>query len=83
MKKTVVLALIVVCLMALGVVCIRPVRAQYQGGITINADGSVTPSTAPIQQVGDTYILTSNIVGTIAIQRNNAVFDGNDHTIIG
>jgi parallel beta-helix repeat protein len=83
MKKTVVLNIINVCLIALGTVYVRPVRAQYQGNITINADGSITPSTAPIHQVGDTYLLTSNVVGTITIHRNNAVFDGNDHTIIG
>lgn len=82
MKKTAVAALILVCLIALGVVCVRPVRAQYQGDITINADGSVSPSSAPIQQTGNTYVLTSNINGSITVQRNNTVLDGNGHTLI-
>ena len=81
MKKTVVLTLILICLMALGVVCIRPVRAQYQGDITINADGSVTPSTAPIQKVGNLYTLTSDVEGSITINGNNLVFNGNGHTV--
>jgi parallel beta-helix repeat protein len=84
MKETAA-ALIMVCLMALGVVCVMPVNAQpYQGGITISADGSVSPSTAPIQQTGDTYTVTgnlnntaSNIGGDIIVQRNNSVIEGN------
>jgi parallel beta-helix repeat protein len=83
MKKTVVLALILVCLMALGVVCIRPVKAQYQGDITINVDGSVSPSTAPIQHTGNIYVLTSNVNGSISVSRNNAVFDGQGYTLVG
>jgi parallel beta-helix repeat protein len=89
MKETVVATLILVCLMALGVVCVMPVKAQpYQGGITINADGSVSPSTALIQRTGDTYTLTgnlnitaSNIGGDIIVQRNNTVLDGNRHIV--
>jgi parallel beta-helix repeat protein len=82
MKKTAVLTLIFICLMALGMVCNRPVKAQYQGGITINADGSVTPSTAPVQQVGSIYTLTSDVTGSITVNGNNMVLDGNGHTII-
>jgi parallel beta-helix repeat protein len=82
MKETVVATLILVCLMALGVVCVMPVNAQpYQGGITISADGSVSPSTAPIQQEGDTYTLTSDVEGSIWLGRNDTVLDGNGHTI--
>ena len=83
MKKTAVPMLILICLMALGVVCIRPVKAQYQGDITINADGSVTPSTAPIQQAGNVYTLTSNVNGSITVERNNMILDGNGYTVSG
>jgi parallel beta-helix repeat protein len=83
MKETAA-ALILACLMVLGVVCVLPVNAQpYQGGITISADGSVTSSTAPIQQEGDTYTLTSDVEGSIAVGRNDTVLDGNGHTITG
>lgn len=83
MKKTAVATLIVICLMALGVVSVQPVKAQYQGDITINADGSITPSTAPIQHAGNIYVLTSNVNGSISISRNNSVFDGQGCNLLG
>lgn len=81
MKKTTLLALILICLIVLGVVCFRPVKAQYQGDITINADGSVTPSTAPIQRTGNLYVLTSNVDGSISVEGNNLILDGNGHAL--
>jgi parallel beta-helix repeat protein len=54
--------------------------------IYINADGTVTPSTAPIQRNGDVYKLTGNInseVDGIIIERNNTVLEGAGHTIQG
>ena len=84
MRKTAAVALILVCLMVLGVVCVRPVKAQSLGLITINSDGSVTPSTAPIHRVGNTYTLTNNIInGTIEVQRSDVVVDGAGFTIQG
>jgi parallel beta-helix repeat protein len=74
---------VILSLTALGMVCVRPVRAQYQGNIAINADGSVNPSTAPIQQTGDTYTLTGDVHGSISVLRSNMTFDGNGHSLIG
>jgi parallel beta-helix repeat protein len=83
-KSSVFAALILTGFIALNMVCVLPVKAQpYQGSITINADGSVTPSTAPIQQEGDTYTLTSDVKGSITVGRNDTVLDGNGHTITG
>ena len=81
MKKTVVPALIIISLMALGAVSILPVKAQYQGDIIINADGSLTPSTAPIQRTSNIYALTSKVVGNIQVSRNNTVLDGNGYAV--
>ncbi len=83
MRKTAVVTLILIGLMTLGVVCIQPIKAEYQGDISINADGSISPSTAPIERLGDSYILTSNVIGNIAVKTNNIVFDGNGHVISG
>jgi hypothetical protein len=83
MKKTAALTLILMSLVALGGVCVRPIQAQYQGDITINADGSVSPSTVPIEQIGSTYVLTANISGTIQVQRSNITIDGSGYTIEG
>jgi parallel beta-helix repeat protein len=49
--------------------------------IHIRSDGSIDPSTTPIQQVGNTYILTANINSTIEVQRSNIVLDGNGYTL--
>lgn len=81
MKITAAVTLIFICLMALGVVCVRPIKAQYKGDITINADGSVNPSAAPIKQDGNVYTLESDVNGFITVNRNNMIFDGNGHTI--
>jgi hypothetical protein len=45
--------------------------------IYIRNDGSVEPSTAPLQRVGNTYTFTNNIKNTIEIQRPNIILDGN------
>jgi parallel beta-helix repeat protein len=83
MRKTVVATLILISLMTLGAVCIRPIEAEYQDDITINADGTISPSTAPIQQTGNIYNLTSDVDGDIAVEANNIVFDGKGYTLLG
>jgi parallel beta-helix repeat protein len=63
---------------------IQPAKAQ-SGTIVINADGSVSSSTAPIKNVGNvTYTFTGNIINdSIVVERNNIVVDGAGHTIQG
>jgi parallel beta-helix repeat protein len=60
---------------------IPPVPAETDNNVIINADGTVTPSTAPIQKDADTYILKDYFEGTIEILRNNTVFNGRGNTI--
>jgi parallel beta-helix repeat protein len=48
--------------------------------VAIKAEGSVEPSTAPIQRVGDLYTLTGDI-GEIWIGRSNITLDGNGYTV--
>ena len=83
MKNVAALVSILLCLMAIGVVCIRPVKAQYRGNITINADGSISPSTAPIQQTGDTYTLTGGLHGSLSISKDNVIVNGDGYTLSG
>ena len=59
----------------------QPVNAHRT--ITINSDGSIDPSSAPIQQDGYSYTLTSDISESIVIQRNNTVLDGKGYSIQG
>jgi parallel beta-helix repeat protein len=83
MRQTAVAILTLISIITLGVVCVQPIKAEYQGDIIINADGSITPSTAPIQQTGDTYTLTSDVDGNIAVKANNVVIDGRGFTVFG
>jgi parallel beta-helix repeat protein len=68
--------------MLVAAVKIQPVSAD--GTITINEDGSITPSTAPIQTADSvTYVFTANINDLIIIERDNITVDGNGHTLQG
>jgi len=58
-------------------------QAKAYDTIYIRADGSVDPTWAPIQHVGDAYALTGNITGSLVIERSNIVLDGKGFTIDG
>lgn len=51
--------------------------------ITINDDGSIDPSDAPIQRDGNYYTLTSRISGGIQIQESHIIIDGAGYTLQG
>ncbi len=51
--------------------------------IYIRADGSIDPSTAPIQRVGELYSLINDIPEMIWVERDNIVIDGNGHSLTG
>jgi len=53
------------------------------GTITIEADGSVNPASAPVLRDGDLYTLTANINGSVAVRKNNIIVDGNGRTLLG
>ena len=66
---------------------IRPTFAQAET-IYINADGSITPSTAPIYTADNvTYAFTGNIsypaYNGIIVERSNTMIDGNGYTVQG
>src|SRR4030042_277088 len=52
--------------------------------IHIRADGSIDPSTVPIRRVNNTYVFFEDILnGTIKVERNNTVIDGNGFILQG
>jgi parallel beta-helix repeat protein len=59
------------------------VTAESSETIYIRADGSLDPSTAPIQRNRDTYTFTENITGSITIERDNITINGATHTLQG
>jgi len=81
MNKLVAFVFVLVSLMTSCIISIQPITAQSFETITIKADGSVEPSTAPITQTGNIYTLTRNILGNITIEKSDIVFDGAGYTI--
>jgi parallel beta-helix repeat protein len=69
----------------------QPVRVQntvliVSRTIFIMADGSIDPSTAPMQRNGDVYTLTGNLTSNadgIVVERDNIVVDGSGYTVEG
>jgi len=59
------------------------VYAQSFEIITIKADGTIEPFTAPIQRWGHIYTLTANINGSISVETSNIVIDGAGYTLQG
>ncbi len=54
--------------------------------VYIRADGTVDPSSAPIQRDGDVYVLTGNISSEadgVRIERSNITLDGSGFTVEG
>jgi parallel beta-helix repeat protein len=82
MKKSLSIILIVLFLIALLTICIPPIKAQNPNIISINADGSITPSTAPIQQMGNIYTLTSHVDSNIVIQRSDTTLQGTGNSSV-
>jgi parallel beta-helix repeat protein len=80
MRKRATLLLVLVLTVS-SIVSALPVNAEYSDNITIGADGNVSPSTAPLKQAGNVYSLTSNFSGTITVNNNNMVLDGNSHSL--
>jgi parallel beta-helix repeat protein len=63
------------------------IYTQPSSTIYIRPDGSIDPSTAPIQEAGNVYKLTDNITGNnetaIEVQKNDIIIDGADYTLQG
>jgi parallel beta-helix repeat protein len=83
-RKTVLAAILISALLISAITIIsHDLSASAQTKyVTINTDGSVTPSTAPIQRIGDSYLVTNN-TGSIFIKRSNITLDGQGHRIQG
>jgi parallel beta-helix repeat protein len=93
MNKKMVLAAFTVTLLfsaLVGAQFVRLAEANFfpmqipQPAFIIRSDGSVDPSTAPIQRDGNVYTFTDDIVGyTIASERDNVVIDGGGYSLRG
>jgi parallel beta-helix repeat protein len=59
------------------------VKAQSIQTIVIQQDGSISPSSVPIKQEGNTYTFTDNIFATIRVMKSNIVINGAGYTLQG
>jgi parallel beta-helix repeat protein len=62
---------------------VQPARAQSAQTITINPDGSITPSTANITTSGNVYMFTGNNYLPIIVDRSNIIIYGAGYTVQG
>ena len=70
----------------LSLLVIKPVNAQNPpnpSNITINSDGSINPTSAPISQDGNKYSLTGDFDGYLTVEASNIVLDGAGYTVKG
>ena len=75
----------ILCILCLSsMASLSTVKSQISfSNVSINADGSIEPSTAPIEVMGDVYTFTANISGSVAVHRSNIVIDGAGYTLYG
>jgi len=87
MKISKVFFLVFLCLTALCVVNAQQVKSQESAFISILSDGSVSSSTnatVPIQQNGNVYTFTGDLVVTsFVVQRSDITIDGAGFTLSG
>lgn len=80
-SKTFALFLTLIMVMScLTLLTVKPANAQTT--LSIQADGTIYPSTAPIHRLGDLYVLTSD-TSSLYVARSNITIDGAGHTIRG
>ena len=80
MNTSKVMVLVVLTIISLCAVNTQPVKSQNLGAVYILSDGSVyspTNATVPIQQDGDVYTFTDDlVVSTFVVQRSGVTIDG-------
>ena len=81
MNKRLKLTFILIFISSLAIMSI-PVKSQSTANIIISPDGSITGTTAIVQD-GDVYTLTANITNDVFVQRSNIIVDGAGFAIIG
>ncbi|MCW4017644.1 MAG: hypothetical protein NWF00_03010 [Candidatus Bathyarchaeota archaeon] len=83
MKKTALTLFLVLCLFISSLPIIPTAQSAIEQTIYVRHDGTIEPPTAPLQQNGETYTLTSNINSSIVLERNSIILDGAGFTVKG
>lgn len=77
------LVLVLIASLLLCIVSIQTVKSQSHPTVYIRADGSVDPSTAPVQKAGDVYTFTGDINGDVTVERDNVIINGAGYAVGG
>jgi parallel beta-helix repeat protein len=80
-RMAAIILLLILVSLAVSITEVNVAKAEFNGIIIIGADGSVSPSTAPLKQAGNVYSLTEDVKGKIIVNNNNLVLDGKNHTL--
>ena len=87
MKKTKTAFFLFMCVISLWAISAQPAQSQTVGAVYILSDGTVQSSvnaTLPIQQDGNEYTFTDNLIVTaFVIQRNHVTIDGAGFVLSG
>ncbi|MGD2066212.1 MAG: NosD domain-containing protein, partial [Candidatus Bathyarchaeota archaeon] len=87
MKRTKTVFLLFMFVISLCAVTAQPVQSQTVGAVYILSDGTIESSvnaTVPIQQDGNVYTFTANlVVTTLLVQRSHITIDGAGFTLSG
>ena len=83
MNKTTILVIAFLVISTLLLVSISTLQPKSSKAIFIRANGNVDPMSATIRRIGNTYILTRNITGTIIVQKDNIEIDGKGYSLNG
>jgi parallel beta-helix repeat protein len=82
-KIGLIILLLEITLILAGFITVKSENTTALQTIIIQPDGSISPSTVPINHVGNTYTFTDNIYATMKIQKSNIVLDGAGYTLSG
>jgi parallel beta-helix repeat protein len=69
--------------LALSAVLVNIPLASASGSIYIRADGSIDPLAAPLLRSGDIYTFTSDISGSLIVQKDDIIINGASHFLQG
>ena len=79
-----IIAAVFVIILVLGIFAVWHFTTRPFTKIYIRADGSVDPSTAPISNVENSYYkFTADISGSIVVEKDNVIIDGNRYFLQG
>ena len=83
MNKTVAATILTVVLSSMLTSAFSIELSEAEETICIRSDGTIDPSTAPIQRDREIYTFTDNIFGEIFVEKDNIVVDGAGYTLQG